>query len=131
MSCYDNVKADRMNVAGELYRIVNSVVKDYTTIVVNNGSSVIVKNDKNDTNIYVRLEVVKDGTIRCNFSSVEIGEKRQGIFSGIVQGVIDSDIIKSAVITSVVTNEMDCFCKKHKLKRDMNTYCMVKDYIIK
>lgn len=130
MTFTEKIKADRANVASEIKRIISEIGSDYEVREICNNSSIIIEKE-DGTYIYIRLELGAGGNILCNFSSVNIGKTRAGIFSRIMQGVIGSNIIKNAVITSVLTEDMHNFCKKHNFIKKDSGMIDVTDYIVK
>lgn len=129
MQLVERVMESRKEVYNQLKTILTSINSDYYIETREDFSSLTVEG-QDGTHLYIRLEIMSNGEVRVNFSNIIIGERRKGTFTAIIQGVKESNIIKHAAITSVFSNEMICFCTKHKFK-GRELYDGVYDYKIK
>lgn len=78
------------------------------------GRSVIIEGTDNETNIYIRTCILA-GKVVANFSNVYVDPslQRTGILDSIVEQLKNLPCIQAIVVSSVISDSMHNFCKKH------------------
>lgn len=119
------LKAD-INLAREIENLViNKLWDGFESYICYGGNALNIYNDSG-TRLYIRLFYEGSGKVIVDLANINIEEakRRKGNLTNLISSLIKNKNISKIVISSVITNEMHQFCKKHNMKYDkhLETY---------